>query len=105
MNVYAIEYIYDPDAEPQMAKIRPQHRNFLTQLFNEGTLLIGGAWIADNHDSATAKKPGALLLMHTQSDKEALEILHNDPFYINNFIIERTIHRWNPLLSPFDLEK
>lgn len=93
MNVYAVEYHYDPAATDLMDEVRPRHRAFLGELRDAGTNIASGPWLGE--------APGALLLMRADS-LEALEaLLDHDPFHEAGVIQRRDIRQWNPVIATF----
>jgi uncharacterized protein YciI len=94
LTTFAVEYTYDITRTAEMDEIRPDHRAYLHDLLEEGTLLASGPWL----DSAT---PGALLLVMADDADAARRILDQDPFQRAKFITHRTVRAWNPVIGPF----
>ncbi|WP_089772466.1 YciI family protein [Ruania alba] len=94
MSTFAVEYSYDITRTSDINELRPQHREFLRALADEGTLLASGPWL----DNAA---PGALLLLSAEDDTTAKQILDEDPFQRAHVITHRTVRAWNPLIGVF----
>ncbi len=95
MPIYAVEYTYDITRTEDIATLRPEHRSFLGDLHQEGTLLASGPWL----DNAA---PGALLLVREESPEAVGRTLDGDPFQRANLITHRSIRAWNPVFGPFE---
>jgi uncharacterized protein YciI len=91
MPIYAVTYVYNASDE-HLAEIRPLHRAWLKERFDEGKLYASGPMV----DSANA-----LLIWNAENAKDLAELLDNDPFDIAGFISERDIQEWNPVLGPW----
>lgn len=91
MSVFAVQYLYVDDAEAVSA-IRPAHREWSSQLLEQGTLLASGPMV----DS-----PRALLIFRSASIESMNDLLNQDPMEIAGLIAERTISQWNPVFGPF----
>lgn len=92
MTVFAVEYLYDAARTDDLATLRPEHRDFLGGLLEDGTLLASGPWL----DNAA---PGALLLVVAQDVDGAQRLLDDDPFLRAHLITKRTVRPWNPVLG------
>lgn len=92
MALFAVEYVYDPTAAEKMDTIRPDHRAHLRKLAEKGSVKLVGSWVDDPN-------PGALLAIEAESHEGALEVLKNDPFFLNQFILERKVHQWNVIIG------
>ena len=91
MNTIAVYYRYDAGKPDTLAAERPTHRDYLRQLFDEGTLLASGPLGSDS----------ALIILDMESPEAALELLENDPFYKVGVIKERSALVWNAIYSPW----
>lgn len=94
MTVFAVEYVYDPARTDDIATLRPQHREFIARLHEEGTVLASGPW----QDNAT---PGALLIVTGQDVDAVQRLLDEDPFHQAHVISQRTLRPWNPVIGAF----
>ncbi len=90
MTVFVVEYTYDSARTQDIATLRPQHRAFLTRLYEEGAVLASGPWL----DNAA---PGALLLVLAHDVAGAQRLLDDDPFHRAHLITRRTVRPWNPI--------
>ncbi|MDO4686013.1 MAG: YciI family protein [Corynebacterium sp.] len=95
MNVFAIEYTYCDDLA-LVDQVRPKHREFLTQLKDEGKLVGSGPY--------TDEQGGALIIIRlpepaTVADAEAL--MNNDPYLAHDALANRVFRPWNPVLNVF----
>ena len=91
MAIFAVTYAYSA-SEVELAEIRPTHREFLTKLLEQQTLLASGPMV---------DRPGALLIVRAESVEEVAELLDQDPFDIAGYIGERAIAEWNPIFGPW----
>lgn len=94
MKTIAVNYRYDAGKTDILAAERPAHREYLRQLFDEGTLLASGPLSSDS----------ALIILDVESPEAALELLENDPFYKVGVIEERSAQVWNAIYSPWDAQ-
>ncbi|HLS15240.1 MAG TPA: YciI family protein [Beutenbergiaceae bacterium] len=97
MTTFAVEYTYDVTRTEDLDTLRPEHREFLGGLLQEGTLLASGPWL----DNAA---PGALLLVVAEDPQTVKRLLDDDPFHRAKLITHRNIRAWNPVLGPFSGE-
>ncbi len=93
MKIYAAEYSYVDDAS-SLDETRPQHRAFLRELFEAGSLLASGPLL----DEA----PGALLVLRASDRDGVAAMLAEDPFAHAKLITSTTIRQWNPVIGPWD---
>ncbi|WP_153395158.1 YciI family protein [Ornithinicoccus halotolerans] len=92
MTTYAVRYEYSDDTETRMEH-RPAHREFLTGLGEEGTLVAAGAFQDDG-------EPAALLIMRGGSADEVRELLREDPFQQQGLVTAVEVRQWEPPLGP-----
>lgn len=85
MPIYAAIYSYvdDPD---QIAKHRPQHRDYISSLTSKGLLASGKTEDSDG--------PSALLLFDCESKVFVERLLDSDPFQTLGLIRNREIFEW-----------
>lgn len=95
MPIYAVEYTYDITRTDDLNTLRPEHREFLGELHEQGTLLACGPWL----DNAA---PGALLLIEGETDDEVARVLDGDPFQRAKLITHRTFRAWQQVFGPFE---
>lgn len=92
MASYAVIYTYSDDAELRAA-VRPRHRAYLGELGDQGVCLVAGAW-------APGEPPGALLVFRADSKDEVAELLANDPFVTEGYVIDKQIFEWPAGIGP-----
>ncbi|ROR74470.1 YciI family protein [Bogoriella caseilytica] len=90
--LFAVEYVYDQTRTEDLESLRPQHRDFLQHLHDEGSLVVAGRW-------QDAGAPGALLIVEAYDDAAALELLDADPFHRAHLITQRTARAWSPAIG------
>ena len=81
-----IEYVQDPS---KIAEIRPQHRQYLAQLRDQGQLAASGPFTDDS---------GALIIYEAGSLEEAERLLRADPFHSGGVFVQWRIRPWKPVL-------
>lgn len=86
MGMFAVTYTYAPGSETDRDTYRPEHKDFLTSLHENGTLRISGPLDGGS---------GALLVLEGSSSEEVASILDEDPFHRHGLIGERTIREWS----------
>lgn len=101
MAFYFVEYTYR-DAEDDMAKVRPRHRQFLGHLYDTNQLMLVGPFVKEVEDQRDDNAPGAVLIVRADDSRAALRMLDDDPFRTEGFIIKRRVRRWNPVYAPFE---
>jgi uncharacterized protein YciI len=82
-----IEYIQDRE---KIQAVRPTHRQYLTQLKNQGHLVASGPFTDDS---------GALIIYEAASPEEAEQLLRNDPFCREGIFRTWQLRPWNPVLA------
>ncbi|WP_298459918.1 YciI family protein [uncultured Cellulomonas sp.] len=90
MTIYAVQYTYD-DRTERRDEVRSEHRGYLAQLVESGSLLSSGPWA----DGA----PGALLLMSADSAADVERLLDADPFTREGLVAGREVRAWTPVLG------
>lgn len=91
MPIYAVQYDYDVNSASLRDQHRPAHRDYLSRLTDEGSVLARGPY-ADN-----AGGPGALLIMRADSPEEIARLLDADPFFEQGCISSRRVREWDVL--------
>jgi len=86
-----IEYSQD---KAKIAAVRPEHRQYLTQLCERGQLAAAGPFTDDS---------GALIIYEADSREAAEGLLRGDPFNLNGIFISHQIRPWNPVLANREL--
>lgn len=93
MPVFAVTYTYDDRTEVRM-RARPEHRAFLSGLYDSGVVLAAGAWSDDG-------QPGGLLVARGSSAAEVEAALDGDPYRQAGVLARRDIRQWSQLMSPW----
>jgi uncharacterized protein YciI len=93
MPVFAVTYTYDDRTEVRM-QARPEHRAFLSDLYDDGVLLAAGAW-------ADQGQPGGLLALRAATVAEVEAALDDDPYRRAGVLAGREIREWSQLYSPW----
>ncbi|WP_115727354.1 YciI family protein [Actinomyces culturomici] len=92
MSLYVIEYAYDHSLESLIQDFRPAHRQFLRRLHSEGRLIASG-FLRDGQSN------DALIILTASSAHRVEEILADDPFEVNGFILSKRIREWVPTIG------
>ncbi|QAY64730.1 hypothetical protein ET495_03825 [Xylanimonas allomyrinae] len=93
MAVFAVTYVYSPDAE-RLDALRPEHRAFLRALHDAGRVVVSGPLVPD--DGAPA---GALIVVDADDAAAAAALLDADPFRHAGLVTERTVREWVPVIG------
>lgn len=91
MSIFVVTYGYSADPI-ELNQIRPEHRAWLADQLDKGSLLASGPMI---------DRAAALLIWKAASIEELNALLDQDPFEVAGMIGERTIEAWNPVFGPF----
>lgn len=95
MKYVAVTYEYHPH-HPELAKVRPLHREFIAELKDKGFILGSGPYT----DSAG----GALIVVQLADDapvSAAIDLLDEDPFHTHAIATRRYFREWNPVINSF----
>ena len=92
MRTYAVNYEYEPQLLSLIDDWRPAHRTYLRKLHAEGKLFSSGHL----RDATSA---GALLIMRTNSGREARELLEQDPFFQHGLVTNIVVKEWQPTIG------
>jgi len=82
---YAAIIQYTPDAA-LIAKTRPAHREYLTDLQKAGRLVISGPFTDDS---------GGLLVYEAETAEQAEELIAADPFARQGVFLSWVVRPWN----------
>lgn len=93
MDMFVARYQYIADAD-KIAEHRPQHREFLTSLHNQGLLLASGP--LPNTTPAQA-----VLIFRADSEEHIRTTLAADPFMVNDVVASLDIDQWLPVIGDF----
>ena len=69
----------------KIAAHRPQHREYLARLFEQGKLVSAGPFADDS---------GALFIYEVDSEKAAAELVATDPFSTSGVFAEHQLKPW-----------
>lgn len=101
MAFYVIEYRYSQELRNLVNDFRPAHRNYLRELESQGKLISSGFLLDAAYD-------GAMLIVRAETSTEALNLLDEDPFRLNDLIEDVSARRWIPTIGvhadEFDVE-
>lgn len=81
----AVEFAYQ-NPDPERIALRPQHRERLQALTDEGRIFAAGPWADDS---------GALVVFTTDSLDEAKELVAADPYFQTPGVSVVGYHDWN----------
>ncbi|MDR7294471.1 hypothetical protein HMPREF3160_05250 [Arthrobacter sp. HMSC06H05] len=90
MAIFDVEYTYIDNAE-LIQKHRPEHRAFLSEQREAGTVLLSGP--------KTTEPASALIIVRANTTEEAGRILDADPFNDHGIITHRAIAEWNVVIG------
>ena len=91
MAYFSVFYEYDPSKSELADEIRPRHRAFLADLKERGANVASGPLSGDG--------PNALLIFEADSAQTVEELLDEDPFETNGFILSKRIREWVPTIG------
>ncbi|MDM7831080.1 YciI family protein [Cellulomonas edaphi] len=92
MTIYAVRYTYDERADVR-DRVRPEHRDYLRVLEDEGTLLASGPF-ADG-------EPEALLVFRVEDTAALDTALAGDPFAREGIIAGVEVREWTVVRGPW----
>ena len=90
MSIFAVEYVYGPEAEAARAEHRPKHREWLAALAESDILLASGPY---------ADGAGALLIFQAEDEAAMQELISQDPMTIGGGVTGLKISGWNPIIG------
>lgn len=91
MAVFAVSYVYTEDAD-QRDIHRPAHKDYISSLAEQGTVLVSGPLGAQ-------EQPGALIIVQAENKDTAIGYTEKDPFRINGLVASVTVTEWIPVLG------
>jgi uncharacterized protein len=91
VNLYAVEYFYDPTTADGRAAAREAHRAWVADLVHAGAIASTGPF----QDGS-----GGLMLLWASSLSEAAEALDSDP-YVRDGLARTTVREWKPVVGAF----
>ncbi len=92
MSLYVIEYTYDHTLDSLIQTYRPAHREFLRRLHASGRLIASG-FLRDGSSN------DALIILAASSKAKVEDLLRDDPFELNGFILSKRIREWVPTIG------
>ena len=92
MSIFAVEYVYGPEAEAERAEHRPEHRQWLAALADSNVVLASGPY---------ADGAGALLIFRAESEVAVQELVAQDPMTRGGGVTGLKISGWNPVIGKF----
>ncbi|TWF80643.1 hypothetical protein FHX44_116586 [Pseudonocardia hierapolitana] len=92
MTIYAVTYRYSEDVATR-DRVRPEHREYLRGLADQGRLLLSGPFGPD-------EPAGALLILQAADKSEVAAMIEKDPFTTTGVITSSEIAEWEPVLGP-----
>lgn len=92
MSIFAVEYVYGPEAEAARTEHRPAHREWLAAQAEAEILLASGPYL----DGA-----GALLIFRGEDEAAVQALVAQDPMTIGGGVTGMKISGWNPVIGQF----
>lgn len=92
MPLFAVDYAYLPEHAGDRDSTRPEHRAWLTQQADAGTLLTVGPYLDGS---------GALLIIAAGDEDAARTLLAHDPFAREGLVGTVRITEWKPVIGTF----
>jgi len=92
MSIFAVEYVYGPEAEAQRTEHRPAHREWLALQAQADVVLASGPF----GDGA-----GALLIFRAADEATLHEILKQDPMSSGGGVTGLKVSEWRPVIGQF----
>jgi uncharacterized protein YciI len=91
MTWFAVETVYTPDLE-RLQAVRPEHRDYLIRLAEEGKVLAGGPF-ADGRSG--------FAVYHVADTDELDRLLAADPYTTKEIAVSRAVREWKITLGPW----
>ncbi|WP_370945614.1 YciI family protein [Amycolatopsis sp. cg5] len=76
--------------QEKFGEVRPRHREFLTKLADDGVVAVAGP-LTDG--------TGGVTLYQAEDETALLDIINQDPYYLEGAVAERTIRGFNPVIG------
>ncbi|POH72695.1 YciI family protein [Arthrobacter glacialis] len=90
MSIFAVEYVYGPEAEDGRVEHRPAHRQWLAGQAEAEVVLASGPYV----DGA-----GALLIFRAADEASLRELVAQDPMCSGGGVTGLKISAWNPVIG------
>ncbi|MFQ4148499.1 YciI family protein [Arthrobacter sp. LAPM80] len=88
MSIFAVEYVYGPEAEAARIEHRPKHREWLAALAQEEVLLASGPY---------ADGAGALLIFRAEDEAAVRGLVAQDPMTVGGGVTGLRVSGWSPV--------
>ena len=89
--IVAVTYRYTEDVALR-DEVRPEHRDHLRHLADDGSLLLSGPFGA-------GAPAGALLVFRAEDEAQVQGWLDADPFAVRGVVASTTLAQWEPVLG------
>lgn len=86
MPAFAAIYDYDPAGDQQRGELLGEHRAWLAELDNAGTLLEAGV---------LPDRPGSIIAVVAADLEGAVNVFDADPYWRTELVANRAISEWN----------
>ena len=93
MSLFRVIYTYTEDVATR-DEVRPQHRAYLTELADQGIVVLSGPVAA-----ADGRPDGALLLVNAADEVTVRAHLGRDPFQRAGLVAAADVRGWTPVLG------
>lgn len=90
MSIFAVEYVYGPEAEAARTEHRPKHREWLAAQAEADVVLASGPY----GDGA-----GALLIFRAESQEAVQDLISQDPMTAGGGVTGLKISAWSPVIG------
>lgn len=92
MSIFAVEYVYGPEAEAARVEHRPKHREWLAAQAQQEVLLASGPY---------ADGAGALLIFRAEDEAAVQDLVSQDPMTMGGGVTGLKISGWAPVIGQF----
>ncbi|GAA5128132.1 YciI family protein [Pseudonocardia adelaidensis] len=92
MTIYAVTYRYSDDVATR-DRVRPEHREYLRGLADQGLLLLSGPF-------GPEEPAGGLLILRAEDKAAVGALIEKDPFTVSGVIVSSEIAEWEPVIGP-----
>ncbi|WP_207344543.1 YciI family protein [Arthrobacter sp. E3] len=90
MSIFAVEYVYGPEAEAERVEHRPKHRLWLAEQAAADVVLASGPY---------ADGAGALLIFRAENEAAVQDLVSQDPMTKGGGVTGLKISGWNPVIG------
>ncbi len=90
MSIFAVEYVYGPEAEAERVQHRPEHRQWLAVQAEADVVLASGPY---------ADGAGALLIFRAENETAVQELVSQDPMTKGGGVTGLKISGWNLVIG------